>query len=441
MVGSCAKDSSTFILEMEEFDGQKVHLDDSRYACWDDEDSISVNGNEFCVQVDSRSACIVGVPMSSQYVAVYPSSICNRYFGISYDVELPSVQNYETVDGSQRVKAPMVATVSSGGGVLSFHNIGALLAVNITNDGSEPLNVRTITVRDLNGRYLSGPCTMYDFSSGYPKLRFEQNDGYSGVALYCGNEGVKIPVGSTSTFYISIPEVSSAMLSVTVSDGSKGFYMKRNSSKSYSRNMIYGIPFRVSSAECKGLTSNEFRYTTKDGRPLGFTWKQYEKTDMWGGVLLEDTYEGGVGVMRFDADIKGIPDYAFEDQDRLISVSIPEGVTHVGVGSFVQCNYISEVHLPSTLQRIDIGAFMECDALAELDIPANVTRIEEYAFSGCYIIENVSCHRSSPPSLGDGAFEDLYWSQLHVPAGSEQSYRYSSWNRYFDCYYGIYGDL
>ncbi len=71
---------------------------------------------------------------------------------------------------------------------------------------------------------------------------------------------------------------------------------------------------------------------------------------------------------------------------------IPEELTYEGntyqvVGidqrSFKQCYYLLSVKLPNTITHIDGGAFMDCPNLRRINIPPSVTSLGECVFSGC----------------------------------------------------------
>ncbi|MBR2047544.1 MAG: leucine-rich repeat protein [Oscillospiraceae bacterium] len=66
--------------------------------------------------------------------------------------------------------------------------------------------------------------------------------------------------------------------------------------------------------------------------------------------------------------------------DRMGSVTIGEGITHIGAYAFADCFVLSQVSLPSTLESIGDYAFSGCTSLTELHLPEGVTRLG----SGCF---------------------------------------------------------
>ena len=81
---------------------------------------------------------------------------------------------------------------------------------------------------------------------------------------------------------------------------------------------------------------------------------------------------------------------AFQDNSLLRAVTIPEGVTEIGVEAFSGCEGLEDVTLPSSLTRIGASAFAGCKSLKRIVIPSGVKTIEEAVFSGCGALEDVT---------------------------------------------------
>lgn len=424
MMTSCVKDSSVFRLETEPFNGAKVHIDDEYFACWDDEDVIQVNGREYTVEVDAHSASISNVLTAKGYYAVYPAEIVSAggFRGATYDICLPAVQYYGDNPDRQKVVAPMVAAVKQGGGTLSFHNLTALISINVTNDLPEPFTVRTVTVSAPSDKILGGYGHIYDME-GVPYINYDPGETFSSVALYCGKNGVTLAPGETRPFYVSIPEVARVKLTVTVSDGNKGLSRSRSSQATYLRNNIYGVPFKLSGSDEKVYTSNRFHYTTVTGEPMGLDYRgpdnAYLTDPSWGAVLISDDYQDGVGELWFDNDITSIADMAFLQHDELATIEFP-----------------------ANLKRIGAGAFQSCENLARVSIPATITSVGDYAFRECYSLMEVYCYASRPPSSGTDIFYNVGWGcVLHVPRGRANVYNSNDeWSSYYN-FWDVIADL
>lgn len=68
---------------------------------------------------------------------------------------------------------------------------------------------------------------------------------------------------------------------------------------------------------------------------------------------------------------------------------IPEGVTLIGKSAFQNCDRLVSVSLPSTLKTIGSSAFMGCSSLDSLILPDGLTDIMAYAFQGCQSLSSV----------------------------------------------------
>ena len=64
-------------------------------------------------------------------------------------------------------------------------------------------------------------------------------------------------------------------------------------------------------------------------------------------------------------------------------ITIPEGVREISVSLFEECENLKSVSLPEGITRINKNAFWGCSALNEIRLPLTVTDIEEYAFTEC----------------------------------------------------------
>ena len=75
-----------------------------------------------------------------------------------------------------------------------------------------------------------------------------------------------------------------------------------------------------------------------------------------------------------------------EQADKIVSVSVSEGITRIGNFAFADCLNLKSVILPSTLKSIGENAFADCISLKEISIPNGIEKIESGAFSGCDLL-------------------------------------------------------
>ena len=109
-----------------------------------------------------------------------------------------------------------------------------------------------------------------------------------------------------------------------------------------------------------------------------------------GDIVIPETAPNGytvtaIGSHAFDlcyitsvnlpATLTTIDERAFKECKRLKTVVIPEGVTYIGKGAFLECDSIVTLSLPQTLTLIDQNAFDGNKSVTSLTIPASVDSI------------------------------------------------------------------
>lgn len=130
-------------------------------------------------------------------------------------------------------------------------------------------------------------------------------------------------------------------------------------------------------------------------------------------VVIPAEYKGG--------SVRAIGENAFYGNEKLQSVTIPEGVSEIGENAFCGCTYLTELKINATdLETIKDGAFDDlgksgsgiavsfgekvktipsgvCASMKKVtrvDLPEGVTKIESSAFSGCGSLTEISLPKS-----------------------------------------------
>lgn len=101
-------------------------------------------------------------------------------------------------------------------------------------------------------------------------------------------------------------------------------------------------------------------------------------------------------------NVTGIGETAFFFSRGITSVSIPEGVTYIGLGAF-QLTDLTSISLPEGVTYIGIGAFQQT-ALTSISLPEGLISIGDEAFSYCRNIEGDLVIPSTVTSIGKEAF-------------------------------------
>lgn len=78
-----------------------------------------------------------------------------------------------------------------------------------------------------------------------------------------------------------------------------------------------------------------------------------------------------------------------ENKETLNSVSVKQGVTTIGVSTFMNCINLTEVNLPDSIEQIGTDAFSQCKALQNIYLSENVKVIGSSAFSSCSSLTEV----------------------------------------------------
>ena len=81
---------------------------------------------------------------------------------------------------------------------------------------------------------------------------------------------------------------------------------------------------------------------------------------------------------------------AFEWCGSLTNVTIPESVTSIGARAFSDCPLLVNVVLPECLTSIEYATFKNCSSLTNIVIPNGVTEIGEWAFVNCSSITDIT---------------------------------------------------
>ena len=373
-LASCQRENRTLRLIAESYHGGKMHLDDAHYACWDNGDSVVVNENAFQVIVNEQSAIITDVEEASAYYAVYPARWVTGNAGTTTTLTMPEKQSFRTLtDGTQVLDAPMAAACT-GQDRLAFHNLGSLLAVNVSNDGNVDMAVRRIEVEAQSGVLLCGTATITEITSDAPVLTL--TSGSNKVSLcFTGNDGA-VAAQDDRTFYIALPPITNAKLTIKVYDDYTCYSRSQASSNTtFVRNSAHAVTFATSEADCELLAPrpNEIWYTATGA--LNISGESYDPV----------THKG---IITYAQPVTTLSHYDFSGKTSLTSVTLPEGLETISGMAFANCYYLTSVHLPSTLKVVKYSAFM-ATGITSISFPAGITSIENEIFGHCSNLTSV----------------------------------------------------
>ncbi len=85
-----------------------------------------------------------------------------------------------------------------------------------------------------------------------------------------------------------------------------------------------------------------------------------------------------------------IAEHAFSGCTNLSNITIPNGVTEIGLDAFYNCTSLTSITIPDSVTQIDRNAFSGCTSLTSITIPDSVTYIGSSAFSGCSNLTSIT---------------------------------------------------
>ena len=135
---------------------------------------------------------------------------------------------------------------------------------------------------------------------------------------------------------------------------------------------------------------------------------------------------------------------------------IPNTVTTIGSGAFVDCDNLTSIVIPMSVTAIDHDAFCYSGLTGDLVIPNSVVSIGDHAFYGCYDLNGILTLGNSLTEIGGSAFAECYYlktvislastpptlqpealgweimDQLVVSCGNKDAYEASEWGICFN---------
>ncbi|WP_303867637.1 leucine-rich repeat protein [Acetobacterium wieringae] len=132
---------------------------------------------------------------------------------------------------------------------------------------------------------------------------------------------------------------------------------------------------------------------------------QYKTTEL--GVITAYSGPGGNVTVPETVNgiaVTGIGANAFKGQTNVTSVSIPQTVTSIGNGAFMECSNMTSLTFAGTSQLTAIGdkAFQGCQKLESVSLPASVKTIGASGFLQCLALKDLNL--GSVEIIGANAF-------------------------------------
>jgi hypothetical protein len=125
---------------------------------------------------------------------------------------------------------------------------------------------------------------------------------------------------------------------------------------------------------------------------------------------------------------KVICDIAFGDDfehtcESLREIVIPDTVTKIGFGAFMECNSLQQVTIPDSVIEIGDIAFWDCKSLQQIFISNSIKIIGEEAFWGCISLRQIIIP-DSVISIGERAFSRCFsLKQIIISKGNSEKFK------------------
>lgn len=316
-------------------EGTKVYVDTDLKMHWNAGDEISIfrtTGNQrysfdgadgdregtFSVQGDPQG----GSELQTAY-AVYPYS---DNTSINTDgvitLNLPEVQHYAENSFGLGANTMVAVTESKDSDKLYFKNLCGYLVVKLYGEGT----IKSITLTGNNGEKLSGQATVTPVFGEAPVLTMSESAGTS-ITLDCG-EGVALEstAENATAFWFAVPPVTFTQGFTVTTVGSSGLLMKRTSvNRIVVRNTIQNmVPIELNSFASMVPPDDEIWYTTTND---GILWAV--SNDSFDQAIVNNTYENGMGVIKFSGSLKCIRINAFVSSGNMKSLYLPDSVEEI----------------------------------------------------------------------------------------------------------------
>ena len=102
--------------------------------------------------------------------------------------------------------------------------------------------------------------------------------------------------------------------------------------------------------------------------------------------------------------VETIGNTAFQNS-AVTSVTIPDSVTAIYSGAFVNCPQLTNISIPNSVTYIGFSAFSSCTSLKSITLPSSLNSISEALFFGCSQLTTIHIP-VSVTSIGNNAFAD-----------------------------------
>ena len=109
-------------------------------------------------------------------------------------------------------------------------------------------------------------------------------------------------------------------------------------------------------------------------------------THIGAGAFMGCTYLKNVFLSN---GLKTIGNEAFRACCYIENITIPESVTHIGLGAFGYCISLKEISLPDSVIEVGVAAFYGCLSLKKVTLPKNLITLNTGLFYDCFSLDEI----------------------------------------------------
>lgn len=166
-------------------------------------------------------------------------------------------------------------------------------------------------------------------------------------------------------------------------------------------------------------------------------------------VVIPETFEYGGTTYTITAIGEEAFYSEYDDYDDILTLTIPETVTTIGVKAFSNLKSLEVIRLPQDLKEIASDTFTNCISLEEINFPEGLETLNEYACYNCtslksvsfgskiknisYLVfdntclQSISIDATTPPEIESGTLNSPNITRtelikVHIPAGTKALY-------------------
>lgn len=123
------------------------------------------------------------------------------------------------------------------------------------------------------------------------------------------------------------------------------------------------------------------------------------------------------GTLTLPSTLKTIGASAFSYTDFSGELLIPDGVTSIGANAFKECDgFGGTLSLPDSVKTVGEWAFYLCKGFTGLKLPAGLTKIEKRSFAHMYGLKTEVVIPEGVTEIGEGAFSCSYMPSVRFPS-------------------------